>query len=796
MKRIISALIAMCVVLCVCLPAYAQSNATLNISKNDIGEKTSPSLYGLTLDEASFAVDGGLVSNMVCNNSFEYADNPEYAWSFNGVSPVVSSQGAINSNNPTYETVTVESSGNMINRGYTPLFDSKGNYDESVADGAGMSFVKGKTYLFSCYLRNVDFEGKIGVFIDSKGNKADPVQLNINSVNKKTWTRINVKIKSSATESGRLGISFNGTGSVCIDYVTLCPADSYGTGDEWKYVTLRQDMVDAIKNLKPSYLKFPGACSVEDTDFSWKNTIGEPALRKQYAGAENDYSKGLAVNNTSLMGYHEYFQLARDINAVPVAVVGAGVACQTNGRYEAYLQAMNKTYMTDEQWETYLVDECGYKKSEVAQRTQYIDSLGVKSADDFDAFVDSMSLNPDTAEFTNYAQDVLDLIEYANAPSTAGYWASLRSANGSEQPFNLKYIQVGGDNYGDVYWRNFEALKKIINKKYPDIVVLASTGFAGNGVEFDTAWNRIGTDAMVSENVTDSREYPLSQFVTRYDSYATDGTDVMVQYKSEALKKGTQIKDNNLFCAVQEGAFATGIERNSGVVKMSSYMTAFSKIDAGKNTQSLAWFDNESIVLTPSYYTQMIFAGNYGGNYVNSNLSADDDGIYQSVTIDEGAQALYIKLVNVSGSRQTLSINLSGFDDISVASMQSVGADTKSSFNSPKKQTVAPVQQDLEFEASNIDVELLPYSANVVRVGYGQNSGAGFFNLPDGIDTEVKSNIPMGTVIFIILVIVLFVLGSFGGYFAYSKLVLGGKGIKDVKRAMKEKKDDDNSKEE
>ena len=54
----------------------------------------------------------------------------------------------------------------------------------------------------------------------------------------------------------------------------------------------------------------------------------------------------------------------------------------------------------------------------------------------------------------------------------------------------------------------------------------------------------------------------------------------------------------------------------------------------------------------------------------------------------------------------------------------------------------------------------------------------------------------MGTVIFIILVIVLFVLGSFGGYFAYSKLVLGGKGIKDVKRAMKEKKDDDAGKEE
>ena len=117
----------------------------------------------------------------------------------------------------------------MVNNGYTKLFDSKGNYSSSVAEKAGMSFEKGTTYYFSCYLLNVDFQGKIGVFLDSKSNNSAPVQLDINSLNKNSWTKVSAKIKSGGTESGGLGISFNGTGSICVDYVTLVPDDSYGS---------------------------------------------------------------------------------------------------------------------------------------------------------------------------------------------------------------------------------------------------------------------------------------------------------------------------------------------------------------------------------------------------------------------------------------------------------------------------------------------------------------------------------------------------------------------------------------
>ena len=365
MKKVVSVLLSIIFVFAFASPVFAKANSTLNISKGDIGAEISPTLYGVSIDDASFGVDGGLSSNMVNNNSFEYKDNPEYAWEFNSVSPVVSSQNPINQNNPTYETITVESSGNMLNKGYTKLFDGKGNYSSKVAEKSGMSFKKGTTYYFSCYLLNVDFQGKIGVFFDSKSNNSDPVQLNINGTNKNSWTKVSVKVKSTATENGGLGISFNGTGSVCIDYVTLVPDDSFGLGDsEWKYASLRADMFDALKNLKPSFLKFPGDCTAENNDgYNWKDTIGEPALRRQSVSVYNNSSKGYFANNSNMLGYHEYFQLARDLNAVPVAVVGAGIACQTNGEYEAYSQALDKTYMTDEQWEAYLTNECGFKKA-------------------------------------------------------------------------------------------------------------------------------------------------------------------------------------------------------------------------------------------------------------------------------------------------------------------------------------------------------------------------------------------------------------------------------------------------
>ena len=130
---------------------------------------------------------------------------------------------------------------------------------------------------------------------------------------------------------------------------------------------------------------------------------------------------------------------------------------------------------------------------------------------------------------------------------------------------------------------------------------------------------------------------------------------------------------------------------------------------------------------------------------------------------------------------------MSGFDEVSAVSQQSVGSDFKSAFNSIKKQTVAPRQTELEYEDGTFEAELAPYSATVIRVGYEQNNGNGFYALPDNLNTEVKAFVPMSIPVFIIMIIALFVVGSVAGYFVYSKFVLKGK---KPNKPNKKKKDD------
>ena len=458
--------------------------------------------------------------------------------------------------------------------------------------------------------------------------------------------------------------------------------------------------------------------------------------------------------------------------------VSAGVACQTNAKYDDYVQALNKTYMTDEQFEAYLSEQYSLSKSEIKSRVQYINSLGINSKADFDNYVSSVSLTPGTDKFKNYVQDVLDLIEYANGDSKTTYFGSLRAQNGSVQPFEMKYIQIGGDNYGEAYWRNFAEIKKAVNEKYPDITVVASCGTDFEGSDFEDAKNKIAasySDAAAFESIVGSKEKPLSNFVGRYDSYARDGANVIASVSSLALDEKKQGRSDNAYNACDTAAFMLGAEKNSDVVSMLSYSKALSKSHADKTKTSLIWFDNENVVLTPEYYVQMLFANNVGTKTLNTDFTDRPQGVTQSVTIDEKSQTLYVKLVNTGGKKEKINANLNGFDNLATASVLSLESEYKTAYNSNEKQTVAPKSKDIQISGDSFTVTLQPYSATVVRIPYGTNVGASLYKIPNTVNTEVKSYIPMSVKMLIILMVVIFILATVITYFVYSKVVLKGK---------------------
>ncbi len=48
-----------------------------------------------------------------------------------------------------------------------------------------------------------------------------------------------------------------------------------------------------------------------------------------------------------------------------------------------------------------------------------------------------------------YIQDALDLIEYANGTITSTIWGKKRAESGHPESFNLKYLAIGNEQWGD-----------------------------------------------------------------------------------------------------------------------------------------------------------------------------------------------------------------------------------------------------------------------------------------------------------------------------------------------------------
>ena len=96
-------------------------------------------------------------------------------------------------------------------------------------------------------------------------------------------------------------------------------------------------------------------------------------------------------------------------------------------------------------------------------------------------------------------------------------------------------------------------------------------------------------------------------------------------------------------------------------------------------------------------------------------------------------QVIYVKLVNSSGKKQTVNLNLDGFESINYASNQHISSVFKSACNEVGRgYCVAPKDEELSLNGNTVTVEAEKYSVNVIRIAYGENDGAGLYQLPEG----------------------------------------------------------------
>jgi alpha-L-arabinofuranosidase len=557
-----------------------------------------------------------------------------------------------------------------------PCFDRNPNYvrlsftDELTNTGLdnegfrGIGFKNDEQYNLSFYSRNLASDTlKVQVMLLSRSNEilaSHTINLTGNN-----WNRYEVSLIPKVTDKlGKFRLILLNTGSADFDHISLFPAKTYKNRQNG----LRNDLAQALEDLGPGLFRFPGGCIVEgttlDTRYQWKETIGPVENRPTNINRWNyifphkrfpDYYQSYGL------GFYEYFLLCEDIGAEPLPVINCGMICQ-------FLSKQDNEHCAVE------------------------------------------NLKP-------YIQDALDLIEFANG-SENSVWGKIRSQMGHPEPFNLKYLAVGNEQWGESYGRRLEPFVKAIREKNPEIMIVGSSGPYPSGKEFDYGWQemtRLKAD-LVDEHFYRNPEWFLKN-ASRYDNYNRKGPKVFAgEYACH-----TDGQRNNFEAALCEAAFMTGMERNADVVHMTAYAPLFAHVENWQWRPDLIWFDNLNVVKTPSYFVQQLYAKNAGTNVLkttsdNKPLSGQDS-LYASSVIDNNSGKIILKIVNTSKLVKSVKIEIDGLSSIgSVASATILQnpLNAENTFDEPS--LVVPKNVTIPVKSNILTIELLPGSFMIISV--------------------------------------------------------------------------------
>jgi alpha-N-arabinofuranosidase len=634
--------------------ALAQPAApTITVHAGQPGAKINPAMWGVFFEDINFGADGGLYAELVKNRGFEF---PEPLMGWTKISPSlaigelsVRDDAPFNTNNPHY--LRLQSEG-------TALF---GVSNEGFR---GMGVHKGAAYDFSAQVRNVSGAPLLRVQLyGGDGTVLDSVDLNNFSGD---WQKITATLHPKDTDAkARLVVLLPNKGVVDLDFISLFPEDT------WKRRPggLRADMVQALADLHPGFMRFPGGCIVEGSylkgRYQWKNTLGAVEDRRLLIDRWNyefvhrptpDYFQ------TFGLGFYEFFQLCDDIGAQPLPILNCGMACQFNSGELCPIDALQP-----------------------------------------------------------YIQDALDLIEFANGPATS-VWGAKRAAMGHPEPFNLKTMGVGNEQWGQQYIDRYEKFASAIKEKYPGIQLVSAAGPDPGDDRFKFAWSKLRE---LHADIIDEHCYALPQWfysnTRRYDNYDRSGPKVfMGEYAAQSVGTVSTKNKNNLDCALSEAAYLTGLERNADVVRMASYAPLFSNTEAWQWTPDLIWVDSLQLSLTPSYFVQQLFSCHRGDEVLPVEITGlgNSPALYACAAHDDQAGEIILKMVNPGDNARAVKINLAGASQVGSQAVEIIlGGGNKNDVNTigmPDK--IAPVESKISVPGAAFTQNLPPRSVVVMLV--------------------------------------------------------------------------------
>lgn len=308
----------------------------------------------------------------------------------------------------------------------------------------------------------------------------------------------------------------------------------------------RKDLAEMLEALRPKFVRFPGGCYIEgDGTVEESNRFEWKKTIGPIEQRPGHFNRNWGYPSTDGLGFHELLQLSEDLGVAPLFVVNVGIGH-------------------------------GWIK--------------------------------DHTDIGEYIQEALDAIEYSNG-GVDTYWGKKRAENGHPEPFNLKFIEIGNENYqndndqrSDHYAERYKAFYDAISSKYPDITLIGNVEAWGTD---DPSWRNPYPVDLVDEHYYRTPEW----FELKYNKYDNFDRNAPSVYVGEYAVTDGYGDNGHLKAALGEAVYMQGLENNSDVCKMASYAPIF--INEERNggwRPDMIRFTNETSYGTPSYYVQQLMS--------------------------------------------------------------------------------------------------------------------------------------------------------------------------------------------
>lgn len=530
--------------------------ATIKIDATQSHFSSSQGLYGISLEEVNHAIEGGLYAELIQNRSFEDGVVPLFC-SYNRSQHVIVTPNGFQM--PFIKPDSIVgweklSANTSLSLDVQELINEKNKRSLRVGIYANGG-VKGGIRALGYQGMNIqkDERYNLSFYMKSMYTMRAPLQL---SLQRDSVNISDVYTVIPTNEWKKYNYSFVASDSskhasfvISSDSSAMFYIDQVSLFPEktWQGKTqgFHKEIMEAIAALNPSFVRFPGGELVNGY------TSGTYTKWHQTIGdisQRKHFWSGAGYGVSNGVGFDEFLRLCEDLRAEPIYVVNSGITSQS-------------------------------------RRPRYEEIKGMDLV----------------------IQETLDAIAYANAPKDS-VWGQLRAENGHPQPYNLRYIEIGSDNYGIEYARRLDLFKTAIARVYPEIIVIANEDqpIAKRNSLTDKSFRSSSQFLIANQHLFDSKVYPRQQaplFISGFSS-----TDSRVH--------------TTMYHALSEAAFMIGMENNPDRVKKVAYSPLLTHSKYDDSQYGALIFNGSEVLKTPSYYAFQMFSKYADGDVLKTTVES------------------------------------------------------------------------------------------------------------------------------------------------------------------------------